>query len=587
MLEKEEVKGVVIATPAVQHYQMAKMALLAGKDVFVEKPLALTVEEGEELIALAKNQQKILMVGHILEYHPAVLKLKDLIANGSLGKIQYIYSNRLNLGKFRTEENILWSFAPHDISVIIFLLGETPIEVAAQGGAYLNSEIADVTITNLSFANGVKAHIFVSWLHPYKEQKLIVVGSDKMAVFDDVAKDKLLLYNHKVNWIERQPIPKKEDDMIPLTDLNVQYNSIKAEIDQAIHKVIEQGEFILGADVKAFEEEIASYLDVKYAIGVASGTEALQLGLLACGVGPKDEVITTPFTFIATAEAITQCGAVPVFVDIDPETYNMDSMKIESKISDRTKAILPVHLYGQAATMKPILELAEKYNLMVIEDCAQSLGSEYMGKKTGSLGDAGCFSFFPSKILGAYGDGGIVTTNNPEIAEKVKMLRNHGCKEKYYHLIPGFNSRLDNLQAAILRVKLKYTDSWIEKRQKATEVYAQCMKEIDNIALPYIAPDRNHVFNYYTIRLKNSQKNRNQLQQYLRTQGIASAIYYPVSLHLQDVYHHLKYKKGDFPESEKVQEEVLSLPIYPELTEEQISNVAKTIKGFFAKGMAS
>lgn len=209
VLEKEEIKGIVIATPAVQHYQMAKVALLAGKDVFVEKPLALTVKEGEELIALAKNQQKILMVGHILEYHPAVLKLKDLITNGCLGKIQYIYSNRLNLGKFRTEENILWSFAPHDISVIILLLGETPTEVAAQGGAYLNSEIADVTITNLSFVNGVKAHIFVSWLHPYKEQKLIVVGSEKMVVFDDVAKDKLLLYNHKVNWIERLPVPTK------------------------------------------------------------------------------------------------------------------------------------------------------------------------------------------------------------------------------------------------------------------------------------------------------------------------------------------------------------------------------------------
>jgi dTDP-4-amino-4,6-dideoxygalactose transaminase len=313
----------------------------------------------------------------------------------------------------------------------------------------------------------------------------------------------------------------------------------------------------------------------------------LQFGLLACGVESGDEVITTPFTFIATAEAITQCGAVPVFVDIDPVTYNIDPTKIEFKITDRTKAILPVHLYGQAATMKPILELAEKYNLLVIEDCAQSLGSEYMGKKTGSLGDASCFSFFPSKILGAYGDGGIVTTSNPEIAEKIKMLRNHGCKEKYYHLIPGFNSRLDNLQAAILRVKLKYIDSWIEKRQKATEVYAHYLKEVNNIALPYIAPNRNHVFNYYTIRLKNSQKNRNQLQQHLRAQNIASAIYYPVSLHLQDVYRHLKYKKDDFPESEKAQEEVLSLPVYPELTEEQISNVAKAINKFFAKEMAS
>jgi dTDP-4-amino-4,6-dideoxygalactose transaminase len=283
-------------------------------------------------------------------------------------------------------------------------------------------------------------------------------------------------------------------------------------------------------------------LKVSYAVGVASGTEALQLGLLACGVESGDEVITTPFTFIATAEAITQCGAVPVFVDIDPVTYNIDPTKIEFKITDRTKAILPVHLYGQAATMKPILELAEKYNLLVIEDCAQSLGAKYKEKKTGSIGDVGCFSFFPSKILGAYGDGGMITTNNPEIAEKVKMLRNHGCKEKYYHLIPGFNSRLDNLQATILRVKLNHIDNWTKKRKQAAELYAHYLKEVDEITLPYLGPDKSHVFNYYTIRFKNSQKNRNQLQQHLRTQGIANAIYYPVSLHLQDVYRHLKHK---------------------------------------------
>ena len=369
--------------------------------------------------------------------------------------------------------------------------------------------------------------------------------------------------------------------MIPLVDLKAQYQSLKEEIDEAVRRVLEQGEFILGAEGKAFEEKFASYLNVQYAVGVASGTEALLLALLACGISPGDEVITTPFTFIATAEAITQCGAIPVFVDIDPQTCNIDPAQIEPKINEKTKAILPVHLYGQPAEMQPILALAQKYGLKVIEDCAQSLGAEYRSRKTGSLGDAGCFSFFPSKILGACGDGGMVTTNNLDIAEKVKMLRNHGCKEKYYHLIPGFNSRLDNLQAAILRVKLKYINSWIEKRQKATEVYAYYLKEVNNIALPHIAPNRSHVFNYYTIRLKNSQKNRNQLQQHIRAQNIASAIYYPVSLHLQNVYQHLKYKKGDFPESEKAQEEVLSLPVYPELTEEQIEKIAKIIKEFF------
>ncbi len=366
---------------------------------------------------------------------------------------------------------------------------------------------------------------------------------------------------------------------LPLVNLKAQYNLHKEEIDEAIQKVIEGTDFVLGPEVRALEEEIVSYLKVKYAIGVASGTEALLLALIACNIKSGDEVITTPFTFIATTEAIMQCGATPVFVDIEPKTYNIDPKKIESKITRKTKAILPVHLYGQPAEIKPILELAKKYNLMVIEDCAQSLGAEYMGKKTGSFGDAGCLSFYPSKILGAYGDGGMVVTNNPEIAEKVRMLRNHGCKDKYYHHFLGFNSRLDNLQAAILRVKLKHVSKWIEKRQQAAEVYARYFKEVEEIVLPQVGLNRTHVYNYYTIRLKDSQ-NRNQLQEYLYTQGIASAIYYPLSLHLQEVYRHLGYKKGDFPESEKAQERVLSLPIYPEITEEQIGKVAKTIKSW-------
>jgi dTDP-4-amino-4,6-dideoxygalactose transaminase len=373
---------------------------------------------------------------------------------------------------------------------------------------------------------------------------------------------------------------------IPLVDLNVQYDSIRNEVDDAIRRVIKSTQFILGPENKALESEIASYCGTKYAVGVASGTDALQLALLGCGIKPGDEVITTPFTFIATAEAITQCGAIPVFVDIDPLTCNIGPSNIEPKINEKTRAILPVHLYGQPVDMNPILELSKKYDLRVIEDCAQALGAKYKGKMVGSLGDAGCFSFFPSKVLGAYGDAGMVVTNSPEIAEMVAMLRNHGCREKYYHIIPGFNSRLDELQAAILRVKLKHLSEWIELRRQKASLYTRLLNQTANIMPPYIAPDSYHTFNYYTIRIHNTaqsksqsqpQSTRDKLRQYLASRGIATAIYYPLSLHLQDVYKGLGYKLSTFPQSEKAQEEVLSLPIYPELGKKEIEEVVAVL----------
>jgi dTDP-4-amino-4,6-dideoxygalactose transaminase len=367
---------------------------------------------------------------------------------------------------------------------------------------------------------------------------------------------------------------------IPLVDLKAQYSSIKQEIDEATRRLVEGGQFILGPEVKTFEEETAAFLGAKYAIGVASGTDALQLALLAGGIKPGDEVITTPFTFIATAETITQCGATPVFADIDPKTYNLDPKKIEPKITKKTKAVIPVHLYGQPADMAPILELSKKYSLKVIEDCAQALGAEYKGKKVGSLGDAACLSFFPSKVLGAYGDGGMVVTNNPQIAERVAMLRNHGCQERYYHLVPGFNSRLDELQAAILRVKLRYLHQWIEQRRQKASLYSKLLGKIEDVEPPYTAPYAHHIFNYYTIRLKNPKVRRDKLRQHLGAQGIATAIYYPLCLHLQEVYKSLAYKSGDFPESERAQEQVLSLPMYPELTDEQIETIAQAIRDF-------
>lgn len=373
---------------------------------------------------------------------------------------------------------------------------------------------------------------------------------------------------------------------IPITDLKAQYTSIKEEIDAAILHVVEQGQFILGPEVEAFEHEMASYCGTGFAVGVASGTDALSLALRAYGIKPGDEVITTPFTFYATAESITQCGAIPVFVDINHQTYNIDPAQIKSKITRKSRAIIPVHLYGQPADMDAILELGKKYNLKIIEDCAQALGAEYKGKKVGSMGDAGCLSFFPAKNLGAYGDGGMVVTNDQQVAEVVGMLRKHGAKESYYHLLPGFNSRLDALQAAILRVKLKYLDNWNSLRRDKAYLYTQLLGEIAGIELPYIEEHNISSVNYYTIRLKSSHVSRNELRKYLESKGINTAVYYPLSLHLQHVYKHLSYGPGDFPESERTQEQVLSLPIFPELSEEHIREVVIQVDKFLRAATA-
>lgn len=367
---------------------------------------------------------------------------------------------------------------------------------------------------------------------------------------------------------------------IPLVDLKAQYNTLKNEVDTAIQRVLNQGQFILGPEVRVFEKEVAAYCGTKFAVGVASGTDALLLALLACGIRPGDEVITTPFTFVATAETVVQCGAIPVFIDINPRSYNIDPSNIEQSITPRTKAILPVHLYGQAVDMDTVMDLAKKYNLKVIEDCAQALGAEYKGRKVGSIGNAGCLSFFPSKTLGAYGDGGMVVTNEPEIAEKVNLLRKHGANNSYYYLLPGFNSRLDSLQAAILSVKLKRLDSWNELRRSKAALYTQLLSLIEGIDPPYIEEFGKPIFNYYTIRLTDSSLSRNKLREHLESRDIQTMVYYPLCLHLQEAYGYLGSKQGDFPQSELAQDQVLSLPMYPELSEEQIREVVEDIIKF-------
>ena len=362
--------------------------------------------------------------------------------------------------------------------------------------------------------------------------------------------------------------------MIPFVDLKAQYDSIKEEIDEAIQSVLNNTSFIMGEELKKFEEEFAQFCDVKYAIGVANGSDALILALRACGIGEGDEVITVPHTFIATTEAISNVGGKVVFVDIDPKTYTIDITKIEEKINERTKAIIPVHLYGQPADMDAIMKLAKKYNLKVIEDAAQAHGAEYKREKVGSMGDVGCFSFYPGKNLGAYGDAGAVVANNEEIAEKVRLLRNHGrITKKYEHEIEGYSSRLDNLQAAILRVKLRYLNKWNEGRRENAKKYSELLSNVDGVITPYEADYAKHVYHLYVIRTEN----RDKLREELKSKGIATGIHYPIPLHLQPAYSYLGYKEGDFPITEKASQEILSLPMFAELGDEQIERISNLI----------
>lgn len=358
---------------------------------------------------------------------------------------------------------------------------------------------------------------------------------------------------------------------IPSFDAKSQYHILAPELINVVSSVMADGRYIMGPQVKCFETQFASYLDCASAISCNSGTDALHLALRALNIGVGDEVITTPFTFIATTEAIGIVGATPVFVDVDLETYNIDPQQIESKITERTKAILPVHLYGRPCDMSAIVAIARKYNLKVIEDCAQATGAVWKGQKVGTIGDVGCFSFFPTKNLGCFGDGGAIATNNPEIADRVEYLRRHGGKIKYQHEELGLNSRLDTLQAAILSVKLPYLEQWNTARKAIAYYYLEQLASVSGIVLPSVVANGTSVWNQFTIRVLDGQRDR--LQQQLNQKGISTMVYYPIPLHLQKVHSHLNYPLGSLPNSEKLSTEVLSLPMFPELSlfEQQIT----------------
>jgi dTDP-4-amino-4,6-dideoxygalactose transaminase len=362
-------------------------------------------------------------------------------------------------------------------------------------------------------------------------------------------------------------------ERIPPLDLKAQWLSIKDEISAAINTVVESQQFILGLQVHALEEEVAKYCGTKFAVGVASGTDALLLALHAAGVGPGDEVLLPTFSFVATADSVSLLGAIPVFVDIDPSTFAIDAAQLEAKITPRTRAIVPVHLYGHPADMDPINSVAQRHNLQVIEDNAQAIGAKYKHRKTGGLGDLGCISFFPSKNLGAYGDGGMIVTNSETCSTHLRVLRNHGSPKKYYATEQGWNSRLDEIQAAILRVKLRHLDNWGVARRKNANSYSQLLKDVPGVVTPVEAPWADHVYHQYTIRVPN----RDRVQSALAEQGIGTTVYYPTPMHLQPLFANLGYHEGDLPQAELAAKEVLSLPIYAELTGEQIHRVVAAI----------
>ncbi|WP_264739661.1 DegT/DnrJ/EryC1/StrS family aminotransferase [Cytobacillus firmus] len=368
---------------------------------------------------------------------------------------------------------------------------------------------------------------------------------------------------------------------VPMLDLSEQYQGLKSEVLEVLDGVMSSSRFILGDNVKKLEADVAKYSNVNHGIGCGNGSDAIHIALQALGVGPGDEVITTAFTFFATGGAIARAGATPVYVDIDPVTFNIDPSKIEAAITEKTKAIIPVHLYGQMADMESLAKIAEKHNLAIVEDAAQAIGAKHNGKSVGELGTAATYSFFPTKNLGAYGDGGMIVTDNDDVAEKCRVIRVHGSKPKYYHHVLGYNSRLDELQAAVLNVKFPHLDKWSEMRRKNADTYTSLLKEKvgDHVVTPVEKEGNYHVFHQYTLRVEK----RDELQKYLQDQGVSTMIYYPLPLHVQPVFQELGYKEGDLPITEKAAKEALSLPMFPELKREQQEYVVEKIAEFYGK----
>ena len=648
ILGADDIDAVVIATPTSTHFALARETLSAGKHVLCEKPLAQTTAECDDLITAADRVGRVLFVGHTFIYNPAVREMRRRIASGETGRVLYCHTARTALGPVRQDVNALWDLAPHDLSILLYLLERQPVWVNAMGQAFLREGCEDVVFLQLRFSDGLIAAAHLSWLDPYKVRRVTVVGDERMLVFDDIAVDeKLKVFDRGVSYetvseaargaefgdfkalirdgdivapkmqaaeplkeqvarfaecciqgtspetdgaagrrvvavleaatqslsgggvpVRVAPDPVADAATLPLVDLARQHRALRAELHSTLGDVLDSGSYILGDEVDAFEEEFAAYCETSECVGVASGTAAVQLALEAVGVGRGDEVIAPANTFIASVAPVVRLGARPVLVDCDPTTATLDIEQAMAALGPRTKAVLAVHLYGHPADVGPLREACDERGVALVEDACQAHGARYVGRRVGGLAHIAAFSFYPGKNLGALGDAGAVTTNNPDLADRIRLLRDLGQRRKYEHVVAGANERLDELQAAVLRVKLRALDRWNELRRAHAAAYSELLSGHD-VTVPEEAPWAEHVWHLYVIRVSD----RDRLREELLQEGIGVGLHYPVPLHLQEALAGLGHGPGDFPATEAWARELLSLPLFPELKAEEIERV--------------
>jgi len=673
-LNDKNITAFVIVTPASTHAGVIEKALNAGKHILVEKPLTVDTKSSQKCCELAKKKGLRLMVGHTFLFNSSVRELKKQVEDPEFGKMHYIHCKRTNLGPIRHDTSVIWDLAPHDISIILYLMqsvGKKLLKVSAVGSKTLGGKFEDTAWLHMIFEDNVVAQVHVSWLDPHKVRDVVVVSDKKRLAFDDMdgrqpvkifwkgveytpgwgdqskhltvrdgdihipnitpAEPLSAQFQHFLDSVSDmsmtnaspgefgvdvvavleaaeismsqdgkavpiaqllgggQPQPTGCDHSmpatrcertgdVPLVDIQAAYKTVKPEVDQAVAEVFAQGCFIEGPKVKEFETEFAKYIGVKHCIGVNSGTDALYLAYRYLGLEAGDEIITQANTFIATCLGATTLGAHIKLVDVEPATGQMDTSKIEAAITPKTKIIVPVHLYGHAANMEAIVAIAKKHNLKVVEDASQGHGAYFKKGRVGCFGDAGCFSFYPGKNLGAFGDGGALVTNDDKLAASIRAWRAWGAAKKYHHTEKGGNSRLDTVQAAVLLCKLRKLDEGNAKRRAIADKYLTALKGVGDLTLPKSPANTESVWHLFVI----CTDKRDALLKHLNDNKIGAGIHYPLPIHKQECYkEELSSLVGTLPQAEKEAPRMLSLPVYPEMTSVQQDRVIEQVKAFF------
>jgi dTDP-4-amino-4,6-dideoxygalactose transaminase/predicted dehydrogenase len=680
VLEDPSIDAVVLATPIRTHFDLSRRALLAGKHVLVEKPLASTSEECRELIELAERVDRVLMPGHTFVYSPPVVAVRELIADGELGTIHFVTSSRVNLGVHQRDVSVIRDLAPHDFSILLYWLG-APTFIRAIGRDAVVPGVIDVAFIDLGYEDGSVAHVDLSWLAPTKLRRTVVVGERKMVVYEDTSPEPVRVFDRGVDVIDPQsfgefqlsyrsgdilsphlqtteplkvelqdfvqairegsrprssaelgldvvrmvqaaenslqrsgaavaleprdllaqrrgshvygvdgrssvifnggngqPTPgpeAAEPPLVPFSDIRRATAPLMPEIRSRFEQVVRQGAFTLGDELTSFEREFASYCGVAHCAGVSDGTSALRLALTAIGVGPGDEVITVPFTFVGTVEAIWDVGARPVLVDIDPFTRCMSPALLAQAITPRTRAVIPVHIHGHMALLNEISEICRDAGIPVLEDAAQAHGARVAGRRAGSLGFAAAFSFYPTKNLGAFGDGGAVVSGDAELINLVRSLRHHGSlpDDPNRHVRAGGTARLDNVQAAVLRVTLPWLDDWNSQRRRTASRYRQLLEALPLVLPPDDPPDGEHAYHVFAVEVED----RERVREGLRSEGVETGVHYPDPLHRQPVWRDRETEAPRLPVSEALADRVLSLPLFPGITEHEVDAVATAL----------